>query len=86
MVVEQRRDEFDSRMCNSVFVDETSAQSGCMEDIHFSTNDIMPIISGTTETWAKRVEERYQGVTNHLEHHCLKVDLIEHLWERRGHE
>ena len=86
MVVETRRDDYNSGMNEMVFTDEPAVQSVRVDKIRCGADNIMPIVSGTTDTWVQRVAERYHEVSNDVEHHRLKVDLIDHLWNRRGNE
>lgn len=51
-----------------------------------SINDIFTIISDSVETCAHRKVKKHHKVTNALEHHHIKFDLIDDLWNRRRTE
>lgn len=85
MTFKTRRDEYSSGMHELKYLNEPSVQSVRAADVSYAAGDTMPVtISGTVLSWAERVSEREREVTGELEHHRLQIDLIEHLWSRRG--
>ena len=82
IVAEARRDDKFKGMSALVFTDEPDVQSERVNEIRSSADNIMAVIRGTTDTWVQRVAQLYHEVSNDVEHHRLKFDLINNLWNR----
>lgn len=85
MIVEYRRDDYESGLCDILLLDDTEVTSVSTADIQCNHEQTMPrIVNGQVMSWAQRIWNREQEITNSLEHHRLRLDLIEHLWRRAG--
>lgn len=81
MVVEARRNTYDSGMSSLVESEDTFVQAVRKEDITFEEAATMPSMAGGVfYSWAERVASRRNEVKSLYAHTSLKMDLIEHLW------
>lgn len=88
MIVDARRDTYESGMASLVNSEETFVQAVRKENIIFNPSATVPgisrMIGGALSSWADRVAARGEEVKSMYAHTSLKLDLIEHLWQRRG--
>lgn len=84
MIMEARQGGYCREMSELVLLNEPALHAVQALDIHAGAANKMPVVLGTTEILVQRVAERYQDVTAAIEHHRLKIDLIEQLWKLQG--
>jgi hypothetical protein len=84
MCVEHRRDHYEVPMYANA-VSATSSQFVFETPVTFQWENIASIPAGApASTWAAMAARRREESTDTLEHDALRLDLIEHLWARRG--
>lgn len=85
MVVEARRDNYNSGMASLTMHDEARAMFGNVSFEWQSRSAMEELGSVITEgMWCAAVNRREMRITSAVDHMSLKHDLIEHIWRRRG--
>lgn len=85
MVVECRRDTYDSGMSNLQHLEEPLIESVRAEGINYNEeNTMLGTRNSTIQSWALRIASRERDIMNEAEHHSLRHDLIEHLYSQSG--
>lgn len=82
MVVEARRDNYESGMAALGLFDDTHAMFQCSPQFEWKSKESLERVSGTPLTdaiWTSHVLEREARLTSTVDHFALKRDLISHM-------
>lgn len=87
MIVEVRRDGYESGMCGLVMTEEAVAMFPEGRSFEWHSKAATHALVGASlppGMWAAMVSERETRITNLTDHLSLQVDLVEHIWARHG--
>lgn len=87
MVVEHRRDSYESDMGLLVFVEEARKLFDSGATFQWESQSATEEAMGSQlpdGMWASIVASRETRITSSTDHFFLKHDLIEHIWKRHG--
>ena len=87
MVVESRRDSYESGMASLQHFNEARAMFAGGRSLKWESQCSTEAVLGSTLTpgmWAAMVATRQTRITSFIDHHSLKWDLIQQLWQQSG--